>query len=60
MKRYQVISSVYIEGIGHVKDEYIQEFEDELNVFGRVLKYHERMYEVFPNCPFCLIEANEV
>lgn len=59
MKRYQVISSVYIEGIGHIRDEYIQEVEDGINASDRFLKHRERMHEVFPNRPSCIIEVKE-
>ena len=45
--KMRIISDVIIDGIGTVKDEYIHEFEDDSNVFGRVLDYRQRMYSSF-------------
>lgn len=57
--KFRVISEVNILGL-KAKDEYIHEFDDGSNVFGRVLAYHERMHKVFPNCDFRLIKATEI
>lgn len=43
-----------------LSDEYVQEFDEKENVFGRVLIYHERMRKVFPGCEFELVSAKEV
>lgn len=60
MARYKVLSEVYISGIGNCKHEHEQEFDEDLNVFGRVLEYHKYMYKTFPKCDFRLIKAEEV
>ena len=57
--KFKIISEVDLFGL-KCKDEYIAEFADDSNVFGRVLEYHERMYKIFPNCKFKLISAEEV
>lgn len=58
--RLKILSEVYIDTIGKIKHEHIQEFEDDSNVFGRVYDYHQYMYRTFPGCNFKLIEAKEV
>lgn len=57
--KFKIISEVNFDGL-IIKDTYIHEFDDESNVFGRVLEYHQRMYKVFPGCEFKLIKAVEV
>lgn len=59
MIKVKVISFVNFNGM-KIKDEYIQEYDDNENVFGRILLYHQRMQKVFPNCDFELIEAREI
>lgn len=56
MVKVKIFSEVDFDGI-IIKDEYIQEFEDDENVFGKVLKYHQRMHKVFPNREFKLIKT---
>lgn len=58
--KMRIISEVKIDGVGTVKDEYVHEFEDDSNVFGRVWEYRQRMYKTFPNCEFKLVCAEEV
>ena len=58
--KMKIISKVQIDGVGICTDEYIHEFDDDSNVFGRILEYHQRMYKVFPNCEFRLISAEVV
>lgn len=54
--KYEVVSSVNVFGIIFT-DTYIHEFDDDSNVFGRVLEYHKRMHEVFPHKEFKLVKA---
>lgn len=58
--RFKVESEVIIEGVGKFCHEHEQEFDDNLNVFGRVLEYHKYMYRTFPRCEFRLIKAKEI
>lgn len=60
MERFKVESEVRIDGIGKCKDEFIIEFEDDLNVFGRALAYRQRMRRTFPNSEFRLIKATRI
>ena len=55
--RFKVESEVIIKGIGTCRHEHIQDFSEDLNVFGRVLEYHKYMYKTFPDCQFKLIRA---
>lgn len=57
--KYEITSIVNLFGID-VKDSYVEEFDNDENVFGRVLKYHQRMYRAFPHCEFKLAEAKEI
>ena len=57
--KYEIKSIVNLFGM-NCTDTYIEEFDDDENVFGRVLKYHQRMYRAFPHCEFKLIEAKEI
>ncbi len=57
--KFKIISEVDIFGIIYT-DEYIQEFSDDSNVFGRVLEYHQRMYKKFPNKSFKLKSATQI
>jgi len=59
MIRMEIKSQVNFMGM-KVTDTYIEEFDDNENVFGRILKYHERMYKTFPGCEFKLISAKEL
>lgn len=55
--RYEVESKVTIEGLGDFTHTCILDFDDNSNVFGRVLGYHKYMYATFPNRRFTLIKA---
>ncbi len=57
--KFRIISEVMLFGM-KVTDEYVHEFPDDSNVFGRVLEYHQRMEKAFPNMPFKLIEAKQL
>lgn len=57
--KMRIESKVKVAGMT-MHDEYVQEFDDKENVFGRILIYHQRMYKVFPGCEFELIRAKEV
>ena len=57
--KYDIVSEVIVEGIGKMKHEHTQVFDDDSNVFGRVLEYHHYMYKTFPKCEFKLISAVE-
>lgn len=57
--KFEMVSEVFISGIGKVRHEHTQEFADDSNVFGRILEYHQYMYKTFPNCEFNLIKATE-
>jgi len=56
--KMMILSEVNMDGMV-IKDEYIEDFGDE-NVFGKVLKYHERMKKVFPGCEFKLVKTKRV
>ena len=58
--KFKMESEVIIEGIGKVKHTHVQIFDDNTNVFGRVLEYHQYMYKTFPKCEFKLINAKEI
>lgn len=58
--RFEIESTVFIDGIGKCKHSHTQEFADDSNVFGRVIEYHQYMYKTFPNCQFMLVRAEEV
>lgn len=53
----KIKSEVVVDGIGKMRHEHTQEFADDSNVFGRVLEYHQYMYNTFPKCEFRLISA---
>lgn len=59
MKKFKIISKVKIEGL-NIKDEYVQEYNDDENVFGKMLLYHQRMKKIYPNCDFELIKAKRI
>lgn len=56
--KMKIISKVDLDGM-LITDEYVQEFDDKENVFGRILIYHQRMNKVFPNANF-RIEKTEI
>ena len=57
--KYKVYSKIYIPNIGECNHEHIQEFDEDLNVFGRVLEYHKYMYKTFPKCDFELVKIEK-
>lgn len=59
MVKLKILSEVNVKGM-KIKDEYIQEFDDKENVFGRVLIYHQRMNKVFPNCEYKLLKTKQI
>ena len=59
MIKMEIKSIVNLFGM-NCTDTYIEEFNDDENVFSRVLKHHQRMYRTFPNCKFKLVEAKEI
>ena len=59
MVKVKIKSQVDLGGI-KVIDTYIEEFDDNENVFSKILKYHERMHKIFPNCEFKLISIREI
>lgn len=58
--KFEVLSEVFVEGIGKTKHMHTQEFADDSNVFERVIEYHQYMYKTFPKCDFRLIKAKEI
>ena len=56
MERLKVTSSVNMFGL-ICRHEHEMEFEDDENVFGRILKYHKYMEETFPGKEFKLIKT---
>lgn len=59
MERLKVTSEVNLCGI-ICKHENVMEFEDDENVFGRVLKYHKYMRETFPGREWRLVKADRI
>ena len=59
MVKVKIFSEVNVDGM-KIKDEYVQEFDDNENVFGRVLIYHQRMQKVFPNCEYKLLKTKQI
>lgn len=57
--KLKIFSKVNCDGM-IINDEYVQEYDDNENVFGRILIYHQRMQKVFPNCDFRLLKTQEV
>lgn len=57
--KFKIKSKVNVDGI-IVIDEYVQEFDENENVFGRILIYHKRMQKIFPDCKFDLIQAKRI
>ena len=55
-EKFEILSEVYY-GDFAIKDRYIETFNKDENTFGRILKYHKRMYKTFPNREFKLISA---
>ena len=56
--KFKIVSKVDL--LGGMKHEYIHEFPDDSNVFGRVLDYHEHMRKTFGNRKFEMISAKEI
>lgn len=59
MIRMEIKSQVNLMGM-KMTDTYIEEFDDDENIFGILLKYHERMNKTFPECEFKVISAEEI
>ena len=59
MVKVEIKSQVDLGGIKAI-DTYIEEFDDNENVFSKILKYHERMHKIFPNCAFKLVSVKEI
>lgn len=59
MERLKVLSEVNLCGI-ICTHEHEMEFEDDENVFGRVLKYHQYMRETFPGKEWKLIKTETI
>lgn len=59
MIKVEIKSQVDLGGIKAI-DTYIEEFDDNENVFSKILKYHGRMQKVFPNCAFRLVSVEEI
>jgi len=57
--KFKITSLVQI-GSFSMKHEYIHEFPDDSNVFGRVLDYHKHMDATFGKCKYELINAEEI
>lgn len=55
--KFMIVSEVNIPGIGWSKYQHEQEFDDDSNVFGRVLEYHQYMEKLFPGCEFKTMKA---
>lgn len=56
MERLKVVSEVNMFGF-ICKHEHEMEFNDDENVFARVLKYHEYMHKTFPNKEWRLVKT---
>ena len=59
MMIFRMKSKVMLYGM-ECTHEHEQEFDDNSNVFGRVLEYHQYMERTFPNMPFKLISAEQL
>ena len=57
--KFKITSEVYILGMW-MKHEYIHNFPDDSNVFGRVLDYHKHMEDTFKSREFRLLKAEEL
>ena len=57
--KFKIKSIVYMSGF-EMEYEHIQLFDENSNVFGRVLEYHQYMYKKFPGLEFKLVKAIEV
>lgn len=59
MERLRVYSAVNMCGL-ICRHQHVMEFEDDENVFGRILKYHQYMEETFPGKEWKLIKTERV
>ena len=59
MERLRVFSEVNLCGM-ICKHEHEMEFDDDENVFGRVLKYHQYMRKTFPGKEWRLIRTETI
>lgn len=59
MERLKIMSEVIIFGLKS-RYEYVEEFDDNENVFGRILKYHQHMEETFPNKEWRLVKVERL
>ena len=57
---FRITTEVIIPAIGKFIHEHTQEFSDNSNVFGRVAEYRKYIHEMFPECRYQLISAEEV
>ena len=59
MMTFETVSNVTIPGVGKITHRQDIVFDDDTNVFGRVLEYRQKMRELFPGCDFELISAKQ-
>ena len=60
MTKWAFKAEVNIPRVGKVTHSHELTFDDNENVFGRVLGFREHMHKTFPNYEYKLIEAKEV
>lgn len=58
--KYIIDSVVVIDCNRKCKFSHVQEFSDDLNVFGRVYEYHKYMNRLFPNYDFKAVKIREI
>ena len=50
----------HVDILGGMKHEYVHDFPDDSNVFGRMLDYHKHMEQTFPRRKYRLLKAEEL
>ena len=56
---FETVSTVIIPGVGKVTHRQDMVFDDDSNVFGRVLEYRQKMRELFPGCNYELVSTKQ-
>ena len=56
---FETVSTVTIPGVGKVTHRQDMVFDDDSNVFGRVLEYRQKMRELFPGCDYELVSTKQ-
>lgn len=58
--KFKVTSTVTVPGIGNMGYTHEQHFDNDSNVFGRVLEYRQYMQRMFPGCKFKMEKAERM